>query len=70
MAGNAVSAEDVFQKQQQANKSNEKQQHPPAALVLLLKPWAVLSIHANHHQYEYQDKQEGKNNLTRGEHIF
>ena len=69
MEGNPLLPEDVFQKQEQGNEDYEKHQNPSGTLVLLLLPFAVFPVHADHNQDKDQDKSQGKNDLTGAEHI-
>ena len=69
MAGNRLLPEDVFQKQQEGNKQDEEDQYPSGTFVLLLLPFPVFAVHPDHNQDEDQDKCQGKNDLTGGEHI-
>jgi hypothetical protein len=69
MGKNRLLPEDILQKKQQGNKYDEVDQHPSGTLVLLLLPFPVFPVHADHHQDKDKDKSQGKNDLTGAEHI-
>jgi len=69
MGGNPLLPEDVFQKKQQGDKGDKEDQYPAGTLVLLLLPFPVFAVHADHNQDKDQDKCQGKDDLTGAKHI-
>ena len=69
MGGNPLLPENIFQEEQQCHEPDKEEQHPSRPLVLLLMPFPVFPVHPYNYQYEDQDKEQGKNDLTCAEHI-
>lgn len=64
-----VRLEKAFKQQQKDNEGEKEEQYPAGTLVLFPEPRTIFPVHPDRHQDENQDEEQGKNDLSRAEHI-